>query len=136
VKKILYVAALLAACNSKQPEQKPAAVADDPWAKKEVKPTDVKDPDLARLIELAQSGPGTAKFPQADAYVDLERDDITLAADGTITHKHKSIAKLLDAQRGKEKFADVHVPYDQKRQTLEINTARTVNDDGAPHAAS
>ncbi|HSN29018.1 MAG TPA: DUF3857 domain-containing protein [Kofleriaceae bacterium] len=136
MKKILYVAALLAACNSsKKAEQKPAAVADDPWAKKEVKPSDVKDPDLARLVELAQSGPGTAKFPQADAYVDLERDDITLASDGTITHKHHSIAKLLDPQRGKEKFADVHVPYDQKRQTLVIDVARTVNDDGAPHAA-
>ena len=51
-------------------------------------------------------------------------------------HHHKSIAKLLDAQRGKEKFADVHVPFDPKRQTLEIDVARTVNADGAPHAAS
>ncbi len=140
MRRILYIAALVAACNNSKTDNKkpaqPAAAANDPWAKKEVKPTDVKDPDLARLIELAQNGPGSQKFPQADAYVDLERDDITLAADGTVTHHHKSIAKLLDPQRGKEKFADVHVPFDQKRQTLEINVARTVNDDGAPHAAS
>jgi len=138
MRKYLYIAALVAACNSsKTDDKKPAqpAAAADPWAKKEVKPTDVKDPDLARLIEVAQNGPGADKFPQADAYVDLERDDITLATDGTVTHHHKSITKVLDAQRGKEKFADVHVPFDQKRQTLEINVARTVNDDGVAHAA-
>jgi transglutaminase-like putative cysteine protease len=139
MRKYLYIVALAAACNSsKGTDGKPAqpAAAADPWSQKQTKPTDVKDPDLAHLIEVAQSGPGTNKFPQADAYVDLERDDITLAADGTVTQHHKSIAKLLDPQRGKEKFADVHVPFDQKRQTLEINMARTVNDDGVPHAAS
>ena len=80
---------------------------------------DVKDPDLAQLIELAQNGPGTTSSRRPMRTSTLERDDITLAADGTVTHHHKSIAKLLDAQRGKEKFADVHVPFDQKRQTLE-----------------
>jgi hypothetical protein len=135
MRKLLYIVALAAACNSsKATDKKPAAEAADPWAQK--KPSDVKDPDLAHLIDVAQNGPSTKQFPQADAYVDTERDDITLAADGTVTHHHKSIAKLLDAQRGKEKFADVHVPFDQKRQTLEINVARTVNADGAPHAAS
>jgi hypothetical protein len=138
MRKILYIAALLAACNSSKgsDKAKPAVAANDPWAKKEVKPSDVKDPDLARMIELAQNGAEDKKYPQADAYVDLERDDITLTSDGTVTHHHKSITKVLDAQRGKEKFADVHVPFDQKRQTLEINTARTVNDDGTPHASS
>ena len=139
MRKFLYLAVLVAACNSNKATTKQApaqAAAADPWAKKDVKPSDVKDPDLARLIDLAQNGPGTDKYPQADAYVDLERDDIKLAADGTITHHHKSIAKLFDAQRGKEKFADVHVPFDQKRQTLKIDVARTVNDDGLAHAAS
>ena len=136
----LYAVAIaaLAACNSSKTNTKPApiAAAADPWAKKEVKPSDVKDPDLAKLIDLAQNGPGTDKYPQADAYVELERDDIKLGADGTITHHHKSIAKLFDAQRGKEKFADVHVPFDSKRQMLKIDVARTVNDDGVPHAAA
>jgi transglutaminase-like putative cysteine protease len=135
MRKVLYLAVLVAACNSSKSEPpKPAAV--DPWAAKQTKPTDGKDPDLARLITLAQEGPGKAKFPQADAYVDLERDDITLAADSTVTHHHKTITKVLEAQRGKEKFADVHVPFDQKRQTLEINMARTVNSDGEPHSSS
>jgi hypothetical protein len=135
---LLGLVALVAACNSSKTadKAKPAAAANDPWAKNPVKPTDVKDPDLARMIELAQNGADAKQFPQADAYIDLERDDITLTTDGTVTHHHKSITKVLDAQRGKEKFADVHVPFDQKRQTLEINNARTVNDDGAPHAAS
>jgi transglutaminase-like putative cysteine protease len=138
MRKILYLLALAAACNGSKGSDKKAApaAAADPWAHKQTTPSDVKDPDLAHLIDVAQNGPGKTQFPQADAYVDLERDDITLAADGTVTHHHKSIAKLIDAQRGKEKFADVHVPFDAKRQTLEINVARTVNDDGAPHAAS
>jgi transglutaminase-like putative cysteine protease len=113
-----------------------AAAADDPWAKKQVNAADVKDKDLARLIELAQNGPGKLQFPQADAVVALERDDITLAPDGTVTTKHHSIVKLLDPQRGKDKYADLHIPFDSKRETLTIEVARTVNDDGKPHEVS
>src|SRR5688500_5526422 len=111
-----------------------APAVEDPWAKK--KTSDIKDPALARLVELAQNGPGKDKYPQADAIVALERDDITYKADGTIVTKHHSIVKLLDPQRGKEKFADLHIQYDSKRETLEIHTARTVNVDGKPQAAS
>ena len=88
------------------------------------------------MTELAQGGPGTVEYPQADAVVALDRDDITIKADHTIVVHHKSIVKLLDAQRGKEKFADVHIPFDSKRQTLTIDIARTVNSDGEAHAAS
>ena len=53
---ILYVAAVaaVAACNTSKSGSKPAPApaAADPWAKKDVKPTDVKDPDLARLVNL------------------------------------------------------------------------------------
>ena len=66
----------------------------------------------------------------------VDRDDITIKADKTIVVHHKQIVKLLDAQRGKEKFADVHVPFDSKRQTLTIDRARTVNSDGESHASS
>lgn len=115
---------------------KPAAA--DPWAEKKAKvdPNAAKDPDLAKMIEVAQEGGESHKYPQADALVVSDRDDVTIRVDGTVVEHHKSIVKLLDAQRGKEKFADVHVMYDSKRQKLEINTARTVNSDGEAHAAS
>jgi hypothetical protein len=135
------VAALLGACHGNQAKDDKAApataVETDPWAKKAAPKVDpAKDPDLAQMIELAKNGPGMMDYPQADAVVAVERDDFTLAADGSIVHHSKSIVKLLDAQRAKEKFADVHLPYDGARQTLTVDMARTVNEDGEAHAAS
>jgi transglutaminase-like putative cysteine protease len=131
------LALALYACKS-TPKHDDQAASSDPWSKK-AKPMDpaaAKDPDLKQMIELAQGGPTAKEYPQADAIVALDRDDITIKADRTIVVHHKSIVKLLDAQRGKEKFADVHIPFDSKRQTLTIDTARTVNDDGVAHASS
>ncbi|HEY5928398.1 MAG TPA: DUF3857 domain-containing protein, partial [Kofleriaceae bacterium] len=119
--------------SAKASTQEPAAAA-DPWAKKSA--SDIKDPKLARLVELATNGPGKTQYPQADAVVALERDDITYMADGTIVTKHHSIVKLLDPQRGKDKFADLKIPYDSKRETLTIETARTVNANGKAEVAS
>ncbi len=143
MRKHIYLAILaIAACKSSDasksapaPAKAEAATA-DPWSKKAVDPKAIKDPDLAMMTELAQNGPDAKAYPQADALVALDRDDVTLKPDGTITTHHKSIVKLLDAQRGKEKFADVHIPFDSKRQTLTIDLARTVNSDGESHAAS
>jgi transglutaminase-like putative cysteine protease len=138
--KHLWIAfVMLAACkgsdDSKQSAKASAQPAvEDPWAKKSTK--DIKDPALARLVELAVNGPGKDKYPQADAIVALERDDITYKPDGTIVTKHHSIVKLLDPQRGKDKYADLHIQYDSKRETLTIETARTVNADGKPQVAS
>ena len=87
-------------------------------------------------VELAQNGPGKDKYPQADAIVALEQDDITYKRRRHVVTKHHSIVKLLDPQRGKEKYADLHIPFDSKRETLTIDVARTVNDDGKPQAAS
>jgi transglutaminase-like putative cysteine protease len=139
VKRYLYMAILAAAaCKSSDASKSapPKPEAADPWAKKSVDPKAIKDPDLAKMTELAQSGPGAAQYPQADAVVALDRDDITIKADQTIVVHHKQIVKLLDAQRGKGKFADVHIPFDSKRQTLTIDMARTVNSDGEARTAS
>src|SRR5262249_32639347 len=121
---LLVVACALAACkggsddNAKKtaPAKQPAA--DDPWS--QPKASDIKDKDLARLVELAQSGPGKAQFPDADAIVALDRDDISYAIDGTVVIKHHSIVKLLDPQRGKDKFADLHIPFDGSRESLVV----------------
>ncbi len=137
--KLIAIALVVAsACKG---NEKPSSAAttsaqavNDPWAKKQTTAADVKDKDLARLIELAQNGPGKDAFPQADAVIALERDDITLQPDGTVVTKHHSIVKLLDPQRGKDKYADLHIPFDSKRETLTIERARTVNDDGKEHA--
>ena len=137
MKRFALLALALYACKS-TPKHDDQAASSDPWSKK-AKPMDpaaAKDPDLKQMIELAQGGPSAKEYPQADAIVALDRDDITIKADRTIVVHHKSIVKLLDAQRGKEKFADVHIPFDSKRQTLTIDTARTVNDDGVAHASS
>lgn len=139
-KTLLLSLALFAACKGHDADKKvddKAAAAADPWAKKAAPKVDSsKDPDLAKMTELAQGGPGATEYPQADAVVAVEHDDFTFKADGTIVHKTKSIVKVLDAQRAKEKFADVHLPFDGKRQTLVVDTARTVNSDGEAHAAS
>ena len=135
---------VFAACKGSDTKDKPTAAktqssaAADPWSKDKPKldPKTAKDPDLATMIELAKDGPDQAAYPQADAIVALDRDDISIGIDGTVTEHHKSIVKLLDAQRGKEKFADVHIAFDTKRQQLTIQTARTVNADGEPHVAS
>ena len=138
-KTLLLSLALFAACKGhdadKKSTDKPAAA--DPWAKKDAVKVDAKkDPDLAKMTELAQGGPGATEYPQADAVIAVEHDDFMFKSDGTIIHKTKSIVKVLDAQRAKEKFADVHLPFDGKRQTLTVDTARTVNADGEAHAAS
>ncbi|HTL34035.1 MAG TPA: DUF3857 and transglutaminase domain-containing protein [Kofleriaceae bacterium] len=143
MKKLALLALVLAACKGSDPSPQSAkassskapASSDDPWAKKN--PTDdIKDPALKKLVEFQQNGPGKDKYPQADSVVALYQDDVTYKPDGTIVTKHHSIVKILDPQRGKEKFADLHIPYDSKRQTLEVEVARTVNDDGKPQAAS
>jgi hypothetical protein len=139
MRKHLFLALVaFAACKSsdasKSPEPQKQAAA-DPWAKKTVDPKSIKDPDLAMMTELAQGGPD-AQYPQADAVVALDRDDITLKADGSVVAHSKSIVKILEAQRGKEKFADVHIPFDSKHGTLAIDMARTVNADGQAHVAS
>ncbi|HEY1558487.1 MAG TPA: DUF3857 domain-containing protein [Kofleriaceae bacterium] len=140
MRSFIYIAALaLVGCHghdSAKPNAQAKAQAADPWAKHDDTAVDPKDPDLARMVALATGAPGTLEYPQADAVVALDRDDITLKPDGAVVHHHKSIVKILDAQRGKEKFADVHVPFDSKRQTLDIKIARTVNADGKPHAAA
>src|SRR5438874_8363834 len=123
MKQILIATLALAACKSSdsattKSEPKPAAAA-DPWAAKTPK-VDPKDPDLAKMVELANGGPGDHEYPQADAVLALDRDDITMQVDGTLVEHHKSIVKLLDAQRGKNKFADVHIPFDTKRQKLDV----------------
>jgi hypothetical protein len=96
----------------------------------------VRADELAPLVALARGGPGAKEFPEADALVSLDRDDIRLEADGGVTLHHRSVVKLLDAQRAKEKFADVHIPYDTRREALTIVHARTVNADGTVHPAS
>jgi len=132
---LMTVAACKTSDGSKSEPKKPAE-ASDPWAKKSVDPKSIQDPDLAKMTELAQSGPGREEYPHADAVVAMDHDDIIVKSDYTVVHHHKSIVKLLDAQRGKAKFADVHIPFDAKRQTLTIDTARTVNADGEAHVAS
>ncbi len=139
-KHLWFALVVLAACKGSDSTQQSAkastapAAAEDPWGKKST--DNIKDPALRTLVELATNGPGKDKYPQADAIVALERDDITYKPDGTIVTKHHSIVKLLDPQRGKEKYADLHIQYDSKRETLTIDTARTVNADGKPHVAS
>ena len=137
MRKYLYVAIMLAACKGGDDKKSTTAAtksAEDPWSNQKAK--DTKDPKLAKLIDLAQNGPGKMQFPQADALVALEQDDIAYAPDGTVVTKHHSIVKIINPQRGKEKFADLHIPFDSKRETLTIETARTVNADGKPQAAS
>ena len=138
---VVALAAAAGACkSSEKPQPKPApppkAAAADPWSAAPGPAVDPKDPDLAKMVALATGAPGSIEYPQADAVVALDRDDISLRADGTVVEHHKSIVKILDAQRGKEKFADVHVRFDSARQDLEIAVARTVNADGKPHVAS
>ena len=139
MKKHLYLVVLaLVACKGSDESKQSAKAStqkapEDPWAKKSS--ANIKDPKLARLVELAVNGPDKNKYPQADAIVALEQDDITYKSDGTVVTKHHSIVKLLDPQRGKEKYADLHIPFDSKRETLTIETARTVNQDKAQEAS-
>jgi hypothetical protein len=138
----LIALAVLAGCSGKsdtkaaQADTKKPAQATDPWLEANKKNEPKLSGDLEKLKELAQNGPGKMVYPQADAYVALEEDHITLAADGTVTEKFHSIVKILEEQRGKEKYADMHVPFDRKRQTLTIDLARTVGIDGTPHIAA
>jgi hypothetical protein len=126
---------LLAACHGSS-DPKPAPATNDTWGAPKKVAVDPTDPDLATMVELATNGPGAGEYPQADAVVALDRDDITLRGDGTLVEHHKSIVKVIDPQRGKDKFADIHIRYDQKSQKLDLTVARTVNADGKPHAAS
>lgn len=126
---LVATVACAGACRTpavKSPASPPAA-----QAKKTAPARAPADPDAARLVKLAKSGPTLAKFPQADAVVVLDRDDITLRPDGGTVQHHLSIVRILDAQRGKRKYADVHIPYDTSRQTLKIERARTANADGS-----
>ncbi len=91
---------------------------------------------LAALVELAKNGPTQKDYPQADSVVITDDDDVTLQADGTLVEHHHHVIRILDPQRGKERFADVHIGYDGKRQALTVNLARTVNPDGQVHVTS
>ncbi|MFT3697670.1 MAG: DUF3857 and transglutaminase domain-containing protein [Kofleriaceae bacterium] len=140
MKKILLALTAIAACKGHSDDKAvapKAVVSADPWAKKEAPKVDAsKDPDLAQMTTLAQDLTSDKQYPQADALVAVERDDFTLKPDGTIVHHAKTIVKLLDSERSKAKFADVHLPFDGTRQNLTIDKARTVNSDGEAHASS
>ena len=118
------------------PAGKTAAAANQAGAATTQAQAQAAEAEIGSLRDLAANGPGKKDFPQADAVVKLERDDITLRTDGQVVHHHKSIVRILDAQRGKAKFADVHIRYDSKRQDLHLILARTVNADGIVHDAS
>lgn len=145
MKNLLFV--MLVACSAKEPAAKepaakeppkaePMQKAADPWLDANKPAAPKLSDDLEKLRQLATSGPGQLEYPQADAIVHLERDDISLGADGTVTEKFHSIVKILDEQRGKQKYADIHVPFDRKRQTLTIDVARTIGADGVPKVAA
>jgi transglutaminase-like putative cysteine protease len=137
MKRFTFVVLALAACGS-NPDPTPAGTKPATAAAAPATPATPADDQaaVARLVALAKDGPDADKFPQADAYVAEERDDITLRDDGTMLEHHHSIVRLIDAQRGKDKFADVHIQFDARRQTLELKTARTITADGTVHVAS
>jgi transglutaminase-like putative cysteine protease len=119
---------IIAACGGANVSAPAAPVAAAPAAP-------AVDPELADLVKLAKSGPTQEKHPQADAVVALDHVDVTLRKDGTVVEHHKGIIRILDAQRGKERYADPHIAYDSKRQTLTVQVARTVNRDGSVQVA-
>jgi transglutaminase-like putative cysteine protease len=128
---VLAFALALAACKGR--EQAPAAKPATPPAP----PTATAAPvDAAKLVEIAQSDRDRKDYPDADSVVAIDRDDIVLGPDGTVVEHHHMIVKILHAQRGKDKFADIKIPFDTRRQTLEIVSARTVTNDGKTHVAS
>jgi transglutaminase-like putative cysteine protease len=124
--------AALASCKSKSEDASAATPSAAP--RPAAKPAADPNAELPKLAELAKNGPDDKAYPQADSVVASDRDDITLGKDGTVTEHHKSIVRILQAQRGKGKFADVHIEFDQKRQTLDLGTTRTITEDGTPHA--
>jgi hypothetical protein len=134
--KMLIALALVASCKGKTEDAPAPAQNPPPTAPTANAPATPPADETKQLAELAKSGPDLKQFPQADAVVALQRDDITLKPDGTVVEHHKSIVKILDAQRGKEKFADIHIPFDSKRETLELQLTRTITADGTVHAAS
>ncbi len=126
---LLLAALLSVSCSG---PAKPAPVALPPPQP----PAEASDKLHQELVELARSGPTEQQFPQADSVVIRSQDDIALAADGTVTRHHHHIVRILDPQRGKAKFADVHIRYDRDRQVLTIEGARTANADGKISEAS
>ena len=126
---------VLAACGGSS-EPTPSKTVESTPAQEAPKPAAKADDDLPTLVELAKNGPTKAKFPQADAYIALDRRDIELKPDRSVVEKHHTIVRVLDAQRGKEKFADLHIRFNKEQETIAIDTARTVNPDGSAHVAS
>jgi transglutaminase-like putative cysteine protease len=122
---------LLAGCSTPAASPAPPAQAAAPPASAPAPAS-----ELDGLVELAKHGPDQKEYPQADAVIALARDEITLGADRTVVEHQHTIVRILDAQRGKEKFADLHIPYDTTRETLTLQIARTVNADGTVHVAS
>jgi len=81
------------------------------------------------LLRLVKSAPQPQDFPDADSVVLLSEESVQIKGkNAEIDHSHM-IVKILN-DKGKERWAELHLSYDSTYERIEIEQARVIRPDG------
>jgi len=86
--------------------------------------------DLPKEIaKLVKNAPPQDAYPQSGAAVLLEREVFEVFPDSTSVSDVLKVIKIFN-DRGKKKFAEVHLSYDSTYEEVEVLKAHTIKEDG------
>jgi len=83
--------------------------------------------EIAKLVKKA---PGQDAYPQSGAALLLEREVFEVFPDSTSVSDVLKVIKIFN-DRGKKKFAEVHLSYDSTYEEVEVLKAYTIKEDGS-----
>jgi len=83
----------------------------------------------AEAKRLLAEAPDAREFPNAAKVTLLDLADITVRPDGSSRNVTRMATKIFN-ERGREQEGEVRLPYEQGRQTITVQFARTIRPDG------
>lgn len=87
--KLALILATLAACQGNRSDKATAPAATETVTPAATGSAPAATDTAAQLVEIAQGAKDRTEFPDADSVVHLERDAITLLADGSVVEHHR-----------------------------------------------
>lgn len=72
---------------------------------------------------------GAEEYPEAGAVILLSDESVEIFEDNTAVFQQRYLVKILN-ERGRENFAEIEIGYDSTDESVEIEYARTIRDDG------
>ncbi len=84
-------------------------------------------PDAA---EILQQEPSVNDFPEENAVIMLDKTITELTEEGKIITEYKARIKVFTRQ-GRKEYGEIRIPFSSELSNVELNYARTINQDGS-----